>query len=384
MTFLVDLGDVPEQCCNHGLDVMVKASAEPGPHEETIWAPHENPYLRQHVEDVTRRLQMILEGLQDAFARLLLGEPLLDLKKSDAPWLRWDPAEFDRVTLYLETKHPTDYTLDDWMMVVDLLIQRYLPDGVIKTEAEYLAVRAALLGKIEANQARMQAGGAHIEDMVPLVPTSFAHVPPRILTPVESSVLRVAAARAAENIGGVAEQARHAMKGMIIEHVQAQVLGQKEGTAAYLRQRLFDAFGQLNRDFRRIAVTEAGECCNQGFVAAQNADSRIKRKEAYRGACKFCRSIDGKTYTVVDPAKPDKNGQTEVWLGKTNIGRSAAPMMRQGGTLVERPAAERWWPAAGVQHPHCRGSWLPVSEKPPEVSQEFEDWLQALVRKPGS
>lgn len=381
MTFLVDLGDVPEECCNRGLDLMVKASAEPGEHEESIWAPHENPYLRQHVEEVTRRLQMILEGLQDAFARLLLGDPLLDLKKAEPPWLRWDAAEFDKVKLYLEAKHPTDYTLDDWMLVVDLLIQRYLPDGVIKTEAEYLAVRAALLGKIEANQARIHASGPRIEDMVDLVPTSFAHVPPRILNPVERATLKIAAVRAAENIGMVTEQARHTMKGMIIEHVQAQVLGQKEGTAAYLRQRLFDSFGQLNRDFRRIAVTEAGECCNQGFVAAQDQDSRIKRKEAYRGACKFCRSIDGKVYEVVDPSKPDKDGQRQVWVGKTNIGRSASPRMRVGGTLVDRATSEMWWPAAGVQHPHCRGSWLPMSEKPPAVSQEFEDWLQALVRK---
>jgi hypothetical protein len=381
VTFLVDLGDVSDDCCNHHLELMAKAITEPGQHEETIWAAHENPFLTEHVEDVTRRLQRLLEVLQDAFARILIGESIFDLKKADPPWLRWDETEFERVKHYLEGRHSTDYTLDDWLLVVDFLIQRYLPAGVINTEAEYLTVRAALLGKIQANQMRIAASGVKPEEIVDLVPTTFAAVPLRALSPVEMATLKVSKARAAENITGVSEQARHAMKGMIIEHVQAQVLGQKEGQATALRQRLFDAFGVLNRDFRRLAVTEAGECCNQGFVAAQDPDAKVKRKEAYRGACKFCRSIDGRVFTVVSPAAPAKDGQTEVWVGKTNVGRSASPRMRAGGTLVDRADADMWWPAAGVQHPHCRGSWLPDSEKPPEVSQEFEDWLQALVRK---
>jgi hypothetical protein len=380
MTFLIDLSDVPEDCCNHHLDLMAKAASEQL-QGESIWKPHENPVIRSLVEDISRRFQTILEGLQDAFARLLIGESIIDLKKADAPWMRWDAAEFDRTVLYLEAKPPADYTLDDWMLAVDLLLQRYLGPSIIKTEAEYLTVRASMLGKISANAGRVKGGLARVDEVVDLVPTSFAAVPPRVLTAVERATLEVAKARAAENITGLSENLRHSMKGLIIEHIQAQVLGQKDGQAKHLRTRLFDSFGILNRDFRRIAVTEAGECCNQGFILAQEPKSKVKRKEAYTGACRFCRSIDNEIFEVVAADAPDKDGQTQIWPGKTNIGRHAAPMMREAGKLVERSADDLWWPAAGVQHPHCRGSWLPESEKPPAVSQEFEDWLQALVRR---
>jgi hypothetical protein len=384
MTFLVDLGDVEEGCCNHHLDLMAKAMVEPGAKDESIWALHENPWIRDHIEDVTRRLQNILERIQDTFARLLTGEGMGAMKKSDVPWLRWDENEFRRALEYLQEKNPSDYTLDDWMLVCDWIIQRYLPAGVINTEAEYLTVRAALIGKIEANRARIKAGVNRPEDIVELVPTSFAHVPPRVLSPTERATLDVSKVRAALFINAVSDRTRAAMKNIIVQHVQAQILGQKEGQAQALRQSLFDNFGILNRDFRRIAVTEAGECVNQGFVGAQDLGSKVKRKEAYKGACPFCRSIDGKTFKVVDPAAPDKDGQTDVWLGKTNVGRSAASRMRVGGSLVDRTASEMWWPAAGVQHPHCRGSWLPVSDVPPNVSPEFADWLEGLLKKKGS
>jgi hypothetical protein len=49
--------------------------------------------------------------------------------------------------------------------------------------------------------------------------------------------------------------------------------------------------------------------------------------------------------------------------------------------MVDRSESEMWRPAAGLQHSDCRRLWLLVSEMPPAVSQEFEDFLQALVRK---
>ncbi len=129
-------------------------------------------------------------------------------------------------------------------------------------------------------------------------------------------------------------------------------------------------------------MTETGECLVMGMVAAQTPGTKVKRHEAYKGACSWCKSIDGKVFTVVSEDAPAKDGETEIWVGKTNVGRSASPRMRQGGHLVERPSAEMWWPAAGLQHPHCRGGWLPLpSEKPPNVSQEFEDFAQALIAK---
>lgn len=60
---------------------------------------------------------------------------------------------------------------------------------------------------------------------------------------------------------------------------------------------------------------------------------------------------------------------------------SASLRKKVSGVMVDRSESEMWRPAAGLQHSDCRRLWLLVSEMPPAVSQEFEDFLQALVRK---
>ncbi len=383
MTLLLDVEHLSACQCDNALEGLFKALAQdPAGEPESIWAPVENVAIRRTVEDVTEQLQMALSHIQDAIGRLLTGEPMAELRKAEGPWFRWSEAEFASARITLESKPSSGYTLDDWLLVVDYLLQRYLPAGVIDTISDYLTVRATLAGKIQANLiAAKQGQNARVEDLVALVPTSFRAVPDRLLTPVETQTLRVSQARAAENISAVTAAARHRMKTIVIEHVQAQVLGQVGGQHTALRQRLFDEFAGLNRDFRRIAVTEAGECCNQGFVAAQQPGRKVRRKEAYRGACEFCKSIDGKVFTVVAADATEKNGQTEVWVGKTNVGRSASPRRRGPDGLVERAEGERWWPAAGAQHPHCRGSWVAVTERPPQVSEGFANWMDSLIAK---
>lgn len=378
-SLLIDVGGVPACQCDDAIEDMFKAMAElPGGHEAVIWDRHENPWLAAHVETVTARFQAILQRIQDMLSKLLTGQPIGTLKKAMAPWARWTDEEFAEVRRRLELRSPAEYTLEDWLLMCDYMIQENLPDGVIQDQADYLTVRAALAGKISAAMANRTMNAREAESIVDLLPTDFRAVPPKVLTPVEQNILAVSRARAAENISDITNSARHRMKSIVIRHVQGLVLGQSDPTA--LRQELFDSFGQLNRDFRRIAVTEAGEACNSGFIAAQAVGQRVKRREAYRGACSFCKSINGKTFKVVDPNAQGKDGQTEVWLGKSNIGRSASPRRREGGTLVEREPEKRWWPAAGVQHPHCRGAWTPVSDIPPGMDPEFHAWLAAKLK----
>lgn len=377
----LDVLECPECHTEAAVEHLFKAIAEnPAGDERAIWAPHENPFLTAHVEDVTGRLSAILERIMDALARLLTGEPLGMLGKALSPWQRWSPERLDQVREQLEAKPPESYTLADWMMVCDYLIQRYLPDGVIQDEAEYLTVRATILGKIQAAHNEPEPPPPDIlEAWATLTPTHFAQVPPRALSATELGVMHVAKERSALHIGNVSEAARARMKELVIEHVQAQLLGQREGTSKHLATRLFDEFATLNRDFRRIAVTEAGECALQGFIAARPFGSRVIRREAYRNACKFCRSIDGRVFTVVDPAKSDKDGETEVWTGKSNVGRAAALRKREGALLTERAPHERWWPAAGVQHPSCRGVWLAAPDAPVGASPEFLKLMAEMV-----
>ena len=126
-------------------------------------------------------------------------------------------------------------------------------------------------------------------------------------------------------------------------------------------------------------MTEAVENSNQAYIAMLAPGTQVKRLEHYKGTCAFCRKIDGMVFEVVDPSVPDKDPWTQVWVGKTNIGLSAAPRKRVNGVLVERAAADMWIPAAGVQHPHCRGSWLPTIQDQAGDDPAFGDWLRAKL-----
>jgi very-short-patch-repair endonuclease len=378
MTLLIDIGPVPEAHCNDCLEDLFKALAvDPLADEATIWDHHQNPYLTALVEEMTLRFQSILQAMQGAMSRWLFGDTVehaLEKALGDEPvspeeWLRWTPEEKAAVEARLASLQEGEISLDDWLLGSELLVQTYLPDNVIKTQADYMTVKAALLGKIQATLAEQSAEA--IAKATSNLPPKVEEVPAKVLTPVERKTIEFAQARAATRIRGVADVARARMKSIIIDKVEAQVMGDPRGNAQQLRQELFDNFGQLNRDFRRIAITEAGEACNQGFVAAMPEGDRVERREAYRGACEFCKSINGKSFLVVAASDPNRDGQTQVWPGKTNEGRSASPRKRVGKVLMERGLSERWWPAAGVQHPHCfidgnlpvytSSGWKPIS-----------------------
>lgn len=375
---LLDIGALHDCACEDALGEIFKAASLPPPAD--IWRVVENPWLAAHVEDCTRRFQARLRGLQNALATRLTGTPLGELAKALAPdWQRLSHPALEEARMRLEALDPADYTMQDWWDLVDVLLALYLPDNVIQAESEHLTVRAALAGKLAAAALARGVPDDVAARAVELLPTEFVRIPPRILSPVEASILRFAKASAAINIGDVTEQARSRMRRVCAEHVQAQVLGQKEGTHQHLKTRLLDTFGTLNRDWRRIAVTEAVEAHGQGFIASQQPGARVRRQEAYRGACPFCKKLNGKLFRVVAPTDPKRNGQTDVWVGKTNVGRSAAPRKRVAGELIEREPEEMWWPAAGAQHPHCRGRWIPVRERQEILSPELSSWLDAQL-----
>ncbi|GAN83828.1 hypothetical protein NO263_03335 [Gluconacetobacter entanii] len=381
---LVDIGGIASCQCDDALESLFKAATEtPARNPTMLWDDVPNPIIRRLVELFTQKYQAVLKQLQDRFGQILTGKGTGSLQKALSPgWGRWTPEQEQEARAHLERHPPEDYTLDDWMLLVELLMQEYLPHDVAVDWGDWLTVRATLAGKAQAAfEARGIRDAESIAKMAEYMPTGFGAVPRKILTPVEMKTIEIARARAAENISAVTDVARHKMKNLIIQHMEAQMFGMKQGQFTALRQSLFDAFGELNRDFRRIAVTEAGEACNQGLIATLSPGQRVKRVEAYRGACAFCKSINGKIFTVVAPDAPEQNGQTQVWVGKTNIGRSAASRRRTDEGLMPRSENEMWWPAAGVQHPNCRGSWVTVTDPGPDVSPEFVNWMDGILRK---
>lgn len=378
MTLLIDVGACCESHTDHALEVLYKAIGEGDGTD--LFNPHHSPFIAQLIELFTERGLMRLEGFKTELMQWLAGERHVEGHRPARPGevYRWTPSELKLVKLYLETLPPAEFTLDDYMLCCDYLSQKYLPATAIKTEAEWMATKSVLMGRVQANIEKLNASQA--EDVLEELPSTVADAEKTFpWTPAQKVVLDYANAAGAENIVELAHGARHTIKTMIRLKMAADALG-SPGPLNRLKTELFDYFADLNKDWRRIALTEAAENSNQGYIASMAPGSKVRRVERYRGACPFCKRIDGRVMEVVAPSEPDKDGETQVWVGKTNIGRSASPRRRQGGILIERDPEERWWVAAGVQHPNCRGGWVPEIGDLPGEDPEFGKWLRDTLR----
>lgn len=346
--------------------------------DDAIWDAHPSPMIRRLVELFTTRGLDRLAKVRTELVAWLEGErhqPTLPAPQPPGMMQRWTAAEMELARLYLESLPPAEWTVDDHMMVIDYIAQRYLPPQELKTEAEWLAVRSALMGKVQAGMGELPAAEA---DVV------LARLP---LTAAASNtagtmrtVVDLAVARAAEHVTSVGEDVRHTMRALVARRIERTMAGQT-GVPA-LQTELVDAFADLNRDWRRIAITEATEALGQGLVASVRPGMRMKRVEQYRNACTWCQKIHGTVLKVVEPRDVDKDGATEIWPGKNNIGRSSAPRKRVGGQLVEREPDEMWWVSAGAQHPNCRGRWVMLPDEALGDDEEFGAWLSATLAKP--
>ena len=147
-----------------------------------------------------------------------------------------------------------------------------------------------------------------------------------------------------------------------------------------LESNLFDTFGHMNRDWRRIAETEINNANNNGQLIEELDSRKPGEKHIFmKGissaeACPFCRTeVDGRIVVLLD-GPPDNGGDTlvigeqtyvAIWPGKNNYGRRRAD----------------WWVSAGTQHPHCRCTWvrhIPGFEKwDVKFKAEMNKWREA-------
>ena len=366
MTHLIDLGATPCDCANYGIETLHKAIAE-GPDESALWRAHDNPFIRALVDHSSDTgFSMIDQARQALFGALGLGAPHALLRKSD-------PVDIESLRARL-AKPLAAYTPDDWLALVDLIWATRIPPAAASVAADDLAVKATLAGHLQAiSDGRLSLGSAAalIALMDRVTPTIGALGIP--FSAREREAAAFARARIGLNLTGVTDAGRARVARSILTHVQ------EHGLAAprKLEQTLLDDFGAMNRDWRRIAVTEAGETANVTYAASHPDGSRFKRVEAYEGACPFCRKLDGMVFTWSAAPRPNSDGWSHIWPGKTNVGRAASARKQTPEGLVERTESELWWPAAGVQHPNCRGRWvsLPDQTPPPGVDPAFHAWL---------
>lgn len=370
MSLFLDISALECRHADETLDFLHKSISDG---DDEIWGLHPSPLIRRLVELFTSRGLTRLDNVQKDLLQWSAGRETAPGERPPRPAAameRWSKDELKLVRLYLERLPRDQWGLDDHMMVVDYLVQRYLPEDELKTEAQWLATRATLMGRVQAS---MKAQGAEAARLAAALPSTVIEAQQRFrLSPSQRETLQYAAAHAGENVRAFKEDARHALRAIVLRRAHERAIGTERGS---LQTELHDRFSVLNRDWRRIAVTEAGEAQNQGYVASLTPGTQVRRVEKYQGACPFCRSIDGKVATVVSADKPDKDGENEIWVGKSNVGRSASPRMRVGDKLVARPVDEQWWLPAGLAHPNCRGRWVPTIQAQPGDDPDFHKWM---------
>lgn len=380
MALFLDIMPLSVSASNAALDYIFKSTHD---HDgEGIWRPHESILIRRLVELFSKRG---LDRLDHVKEQILAWQAGAHHKPSDAPvprpgmMERWNNDELGLVKLYLESLPPAQWTLDDHMMSVDYVVQRYLPATELHTEAEWLSTRAGLMGKVQANMAAAATVAAADKILKQLPSTVPAAISQFSLPRQQAAVLEFARARTAENVRSLTDSVRHRMRSTIVQHLEEEQTRAPGTPGVALEAKLFDQFAILNRDWRRIAITEAGEAQLQGFIASLAPGTKVKRVEQYFGACAFCKKIDGRIATVVAADAPEKDGETQIWPGKNNIGRSASPRKRVGDLLVEREEHEMYWLPAGLAHPNCRGRWVPVIEDHAGDDPDFGEWLRETL-----
>jgi len=161
---------------------------------------------------------------------------------------------------------------------------------------------------------------------------------------------------AVENITSLSQVNTKAIHDVILDSLRAKQ------TTRQLESRLFDRFGDFNRDWRRIVLTETATAVTNGFLMAElekaDPDERIYMKGvSSAGACAFCRErIHGQVFVLLGtPLVGDDHvtiGDKEyvaIWPNKNNVGRKYV----------------QWW-ACVPAHPHCACSfvrWRPGFDK---------------------
>jgi hypothetical protein len=378
MTLLIDFTSVTCQCTDHALEAMYKSMSEPP--GDDIWTPHHDPYVSDHIEEVTARLLMSLHGaircvIDHATTR---DRHFTKTDRPDLPSGAWNPDQVDAVRIYLQSKSADQYTVDDWLLLADWSVQQFLSPQKASDEAEFLAIRSWMAGKVQAEFERRSISKDKARIAMAATPRTIKGFAPMATGPTEIDLVEVAIARSATLIQGVGDDARKVIREEVVSYAHGKIIGDPSSTTAYLEQRLRDKSESLGRDFRRIAITETATNANEAFVASMPFGAIIRRMEYYSTACGFCRAIHGKDFEVVDPALSDKNDRTQIWLGKDNVGRSAAPRKRVGDELVKRTESEMWRPTSGPIHPHCRGTWVRVPgikpiKKNPAIARMIDD-----------
>ena len=346
---LLDLHHVETGLANATVDMLCKSL-------ETAMADDSHPTdpVTGAMEDATTLpIKRCLLGLYDAMLTLFVTRDSVMHKAAPASW--WPVTETECQKLERRIMiggHGSALTFIDYCTVIDCLMLKHLPLSILLDQVKSLAVKQYVVGSLRARQAPISQPTT---STIASLPGTLAAVRKLWgMTPATQSIIEIAQENSARLITNLQENVRAKMKKVIIDAERRRVNDGRESLSdAPLQQQLSDEFGYLNRDWRRIAITEVAMNAADGFLLTMNGG--YVQWLAHAGRCDSCAMYDGRKFHVLAPGEQQRNPLTDVWTGKhaENVGRSSAKRKRlDDGTMVDRSEDEMLVPAIPL-HAHC-------------------------------
>jgi hypothetical protein len=138
-------------CTEEVIETMAKALSGENGEKPDIWAQHESPYVQALVELFSSRGLMRLSKVKEQLDAWMNGKNTVGGPLQPKPHFGPSGSELELVKIYLEAIPPSEFSIDDWALLVDYLVARWMPAESLATEAEWLAVRSVFMGKVQAN-----------------------------------------------------------------------------------------------------------------------------------------------------------------------------------------------------------------------------------------
>jgi hypothetical protein len=296
--------------------------------ERPMWGPNPEP-LRGWVED---RFWWLGTGFLSAYGSAVMGKHLQITKAEGGPP---KPPGWGEIMRMFNTPAPPEQKMATWSSLVDGFVNALLPTKTAEDAAKVWALQSSLLSTIEARVKAISSPSAWDQ---------YFHVMP----PAQQQITEWTSLRGAQFVTKMTAAARQKTLDVLLEANLANA------GPRYIETHLREELGRLNRDWRRIAITETAMSISNGQLASV-ADSGEWEAVWIAGprACPFCRKMFGRAFRVVAKPLPGMDPDKFIWPGKHNVGRSAHLYRRDG---TKRGPEELWIPCIPA-HPNCMCLW---------------------------
>ena len=302
------------------------------------------------------RVESLLLRLYNAISKRWLS---LEKSKSDPFVLN------GRIFLNPETGKPL--TKKQWTIIKKDILKVF--KYIYGNEEERIALHALSLGRVLKGMSiadSLSLGYSNVQEAV----DDTVH---KLKSPLWKNTVDFAQQHAAELMTDLSQ--RHYSK--IHDTIQTSIMNRQSHRE--LREALFDRFGEMNRDWRRVAETEIGNAQNNGQLVTEIERTREGETIFMKGissseACPWCRTHVDNQIVVLLEEPPDGTDDhvivdgttyTAIWPGKDNYGRNRA----------------NWWVAAGTQHPHCRCTWVRHIPGFEDIDAQFRASMEHAMRE---